>query len=157
MDLEEPTRSPHDSLARTAAAPGRLALHVAARTCIEEAARRRYPREACGLLIGRSNPDRVEVVEAREGSNLDLVRGHDRYVLDPLDHLAAQEHARARGLEVVGAWHSHPDAAAQPSETDRRGAWPNWSYVIVAVWTGEVTELRSWRLSDARFVEEVVE
>jgi len=157
MDLEVPARSPHDSVAVAASTRGRIALHGAVRACIEESARRRYPEEACGLLIGRSTPERVEVVEAREANNVEVVRGHDRYVLDPVDHLAAEEHARGNGLEVVGAWHSHPDCPAQPSETDRRGAWANWSYLIVGLRLGDVTELRSWRLSGDRFQEETLE
>ena len=36
------------------------------------------------------------------------------------------------GLTVLGFYHSHPDHPARPSETDRRHAWPYYSYVIVA-------------------------
>lgn len=119
-------------------------------------ARRRDPREACGLLIGRRAHGCVEVVEVREARNLAADRAEARFELDPLDHLAAEEHAAARGLEVVGVWHSHPDAPARPSEEDRAGAWSGWSHAIVGLTGGRVAELRAWRLLDGRFVEQVV-
>lgn len=135
----------------------RITLPRAPRACIEELSRRRHPREACGLLIGRRTGSRVEIVEVREARNRAESRAHDRYELDPVDHLAAEEHAASLGLKVVGVWHSHPDRPALPSETDRRGAHANWSYVIVAVTSDVVTELRSWRLVDGAFEEEIVE
>ena len=101
-------------------------------------------------------PGAPAVVErARSARNL-VASAHDRYELDPADHLAAEDEARALGLEVVGVWHSHPDRPALPSETDRRRAWPGWSYVIVAVASGKAAELRSWRLEGDRFAEEEV-
>lgn len=118
-----------------------------------------YPHEACGLLIGTRRPsdggsDTVDVSCAR---NLNRERPGDRYQLDPADHLAAEERARAAGLEVVGVWHSHPDHPAQPSETDLRAAWAGWSYLILSVTRQGVTHERSWRLRDEAFVEEAIE
>ena len=106
-------------------------------------AREAYPVEGCGLLIGRQGAA-VEVVRAVAARN---VRGEpDRYEVDPLDHLAAHRSARAEGLDVVGVWHSHPDSAPRPSETDRATAWEGWSYLIVAVGSEGAGEARSWRL-----------
>jgi proteasome lid subunit RPN8/RPN11 len=112
------------------------------------------PRESCGLLIGRRDGGRVDVVEVRAARNLNDARPNDRYELDPVDQLAAEEEARRLGLEVVGVWHSHPDHPALPSETDRAHAWSGWSYVIVSVAGGKAREVRSWRLVVDRFVEE---
>jgi proteasome lid subunit RPN8/RPN11 len=93
-------------------------------------------------------------VLVREARNLDTARARDRFDLDPADHLAAEELARAVGLEVVGVWHSHPDHPAVPSEADRAQAWRGWSYPIVSVTAGRARELRSWRLAGQGFVEE---
>jgi len=57
----------------------------------------------------------------------------------------------------VGIWHSHPDHPARPSETDRAAAWEGWSYLIASVTDAGLSELRSWRLSGERFLEEPVE
>jgi proteasome lid subunit RPN8/RPN11 len=119
-------------------------------------ARAGYPREACGLLVGRRiDPDTLveDLVEAR---NLNRERPGDRYELDPDAFEAADREARGRGLEIVGIWHTHPDHPAVPSTTDRERAWVGWSYLIAAVGPGGVTEVRSWRLHGDAFVEEVV-
>jgi len=116
----------------------------------------RYPHEACGLLLGRRHGETSEAVLALEARNLDTTRAHERFELDPADHLAGEERARTLGLEVIGIWHSHPDRPAQPSALDRAQAWAAWSYVIVAVVAGEVVELRAWRLAGEHFVEEQV-
>lgn len=136
--------------------PARPTLEFPARqrARIEVWACSRYPLEACGLLLGRSTGARVTVVDVRLARN--LVPARDRYELDPLDHLDAEEHAREHGLEVVGVWHSHPDHPAVPSESDRAGAWEGWSYAIVSVNADEVLALRSWRLAGAVFDEEEV-
>ena len=56
-------------------------------------------------------------------------------------------HAAERGTRsCVGFYHSHPDHPAEPSQYDLDHAWPNLSYVIVAVRGGEPEALRSWRL-----------
>jgi proteasome lid subunit RPN8/RPN11 len=118
-------------------------------------ARAGYPSEACGLLVGRRDAAGVEVERAVLARNRHVERAPERYELDPLDHLAAEEAALAEGLAVVGVWHSHPDHAARPSERDRAAAFEGWSYVIVAVDAAGASAVRSWRLDgERRFVEE---
>ena len=128
-----------------------------ARTQLEEMARAGYPLETCGLLLGLPGHDGSEVRRIAQARNIVQERAHDRYELDPLDFLHIDEHARAQGLQVVGVWHSHPDHAAQPSETDRAAAWEGWSYVIVSVTGDGTADVRCWRLESERFVEEPIE
>ncbi|MCY2959579.1 MAG: M67 family metallopeptidase [Planctomycetota bacterium] len=131
-----------------------LRLPATLRARLEDWSRVRYPREACGLLIGLRAEKHIEVVQVREARNRDLEHAALRYLLDPVDHLAAEEDAAANGFEVVGIWHSHPDHPACPSELDREQAWAGWSYVILAVEHGRTSDLRSWRLVGERFEEE---
>jgi len=112
-----------------------------------------YPREACGLLIGRPRSGGWSVVEVRRARNLEPERTDDRYVLDPAAFLAADRDARSEDLEVVGFWHSHPDSPAVPSETDRQAAWPGYAYVIVSVRRGRPREVRLWTFADDSFQE----
>ena len=134
-----------------------LPAHVAGQ--IDRWVQGAYPHEACGLLIGTRRPSDggSDAVDAVHAGNLNEERPKDRYQLDPADHFAAEEQARAAGLEVVGVWHSHPDHPAQPSETDRSAAWEGWSYLILSVTSEGVTESRSWRLREEAFIEEVIE
>jgi proteasome lid subunit RPN8/RPN11 len=113
-----------------------------------------YPHEACGVLLGRSRGEAVEVTGATRARNMNRERAHDRFELDPRDFLAADLAARAEGREIVGIWHSHPDHPAEPSETDRLAAWSGWSYLIVEVAARGAGAMRSWRLVGDRFVEE---
>lgn len=133
-----------------------LRLPPALRERIERLALSGYPQEVCGLLVGRCADGEVRVHEIAAARNAEPRRKADRYTLDPQDWLRADLRARARGEDIVGVWHSHPDAAAAPSAFDRACAWEGWSYLIVAV-TGEgAGELRSWRLHGGKLREETI-
>lgn len=106
-------------------------LEVPAHACIRELGAAAYPNEGCGVLIGRFAGQRVEVVDATSGTNLNTDRSRDRYLLDPADMVRADRDARARGLDVVGFWHSHPDHPARPSQFDTDHAWVDYVYMIV--------------------------
>jgi len=116
-----------------------------------------YPHEACGTLLGRREGDETRVVEARVARNINTARAHDRFEIDPVDYLAAEQAAAAAGIDLVGIWHTHPDHPACPSTTDRELAWGGWSYLIVSVDAAGVRALRSWRLNgEGRFEEELI-
>lgn len=116
-----------------------------------------YPFEGCGLLVGRAEGVERRVSRATRAHNINTERPHDRYELAPEDFLVAEKAAAEAGLELIGAWHSHPDQAASPSKTDLDLAWPEWSYVIVKVRHGQAVDLRSWRQEDGTFREEALQ
>lgn len=134
-----------------------IRLPEAMRRTLGAWAREGYPHEICGMLIGRKSGDHVEVADVVRARNLNAERSRDRYELDPLDMLKTDEQARSRGLEIVGVWHTHPDHAARPSETDRAQAWQAWIYLILSVQENGVKELRAWQLDGAGFLEEALE
>jgi proteasome lid subunit RPN8/RPN11 len=105
-----------------------------------------YPNECCGALIGRDG----QVSEAFALPNTTEEGPRRRFLVRPADYRAAESRASARGLELLGFYHSHPDHPAQPSQYDLDHAWPFFSYVIVSVREGQARELRSWRLRDDR-------
>jgi proteasome lid subunit RPN8/RPN11 len=110
---------------------------------IEAHARDTTPEECCGLLLG--TPERIDAsVRARNIAD-DRRR---RYCVDPQDHFSAIRRARTLGVEVVGAYHSHPVSSAVPSETDRAEAFESFVFLIVAR-----SETRAWRLSSGNFAE----
>src|SRR5262245_15426961 len=134
-----------------------LRLSADARARMEGWVRAGYPRETCGVLVGREAHGLRHVLCAVPGRNRDEERSRERYELDPGDLVAADMEARAQGLATLGIWHSHPDQPAEPSETDRVAAWEGWSYVILSVSTRGIEGLRCWRLLDGRFREEELE
>lgn len=76
----------------------------------------------------------------------------DRYHIAALDVFEAQRRARSFGEELVGVFHSHPDAPASPSSTDALEAWGGWVHLIVSCEAGEVTDMRCWQWDGGTFV-----
>ena len=113
-----------------------------------------YPNEACGALLGRDEGGDHEVVEFRGMRNTIEDRPRDRYALDPLEQLRVQKDAEARGLEIIGFAHSHPDHPPIPSRFDSENAWTFYSYVVASVQEGRFSEARSWRLGDGQHFKE---
>jgi len=113
-----------------------------------------YPNEACGALVGRVDGADREVAEFRAMRNVITDRPWDRYALDPLEQLRVQKDAEARGLEIIGFAHSHPDHPPVPSRFDAEHAWSFYSYVVASVQNGVLRDARSWRLDDASAFQE---
>lgn len=107
----------------------------------------RYPLEACGLLIGRMNPQGWEIDEAREVRNLNTEHAADRFILDPQGYQAVDKELAGSGREIVGIWHSHPDCPARPSPTDLTAAWEGFAYIIVSTCQGTAADTRCWTLN----------
>ncbi|HEX8498995.1 MAG TPA: M67 family metallopeptidase [Pyrinomonadaceae bacterium] len=131
---------------------------------IERHAEREYPRECCGLLVGRiADGGRTREVHATYPvANIfsEEAERHHRMAIEPFEYARAERLHAARGLGVVGNYHSHPDHPAVPSQYDLEhlAPWPTMSYVVVSVREGKAAELRSWELlaDRSRFEEEEV-
>ena len=121
-------------------------LNARAAATIRRHAAAAYPYECCGALIGRQQDGFVDVVEVTELENVTDEGPRRRFRVSAADYRQSEARARAMGAELVGFYHSHPDHPAQPSQYDLDHAWPNFSYVIVAVAGGDAGDLRSWRL-----------
>jgi proteasome lid subunit RPN8/RPN11 len=102
------------------------------------------PRECCGVLLGTAG----HVSLAVRAHN--LADSPSRFLLDPKDHIEARRTARARGLDVIGFYHSHPHSAPQPSPTDLAEAeYPGCVHLIVG-FVGGVPEVRIFRYANGR-------
>jgi len=150
---------------------------------IADHARRTYPDECVGLLLGTLSPPSADTAHELETSlsmqivavypvenrwegqitladSDDPTSRRDRFYLDPRDYLRADRAASQQGLDVVGCYHSHPDSPAVPSERDRVGAQgvgsgTQFVFLIQSVDAAAAAELRGWFLRDngARFAE----
>jgi len=145
-----------------------LRIQSAQHEAIKRHAESDYPAECCGILLGDAAEQSKAITEVVPITNLrlDPVRAQEvipladpsresernRFLIDPREQLRVEKDARARGVTVVGYYHSHPDHPACPSIYDRDHAWPWYSYVIVSVELGKARETRSWVLSDDRNV-----
>jgi len=128
----------------------RLALSSSALATIRDHGAAAYPHECCGALVGVARDGHTDVVEARPLDNVTDEGPRRRFRISAADYRAAERHATEAGAELVGFYHSHPDHPAVPSQYDLDHAWPNFSYVIVAVRGGEPEAVRSWRLRPDR-------
>jgi proteasome lid subunit RPN8/RPN11 len=110
-------------------------------------ARADAPRECCGLLIGADGRiDEAVPVENRAGDPL------RRYEIDPRAHIAAIKRCRGTASSVLGAYHSHPRSAPEPSPTDLAEAFGDFVYVILGPVTGtSAGEIRAYRLIGGNF------
>lgn len=80
-------------------------------------ARRKLPDESCGYLLGIGET----VEENYPMTNADHSPAHFSFL--PQEQFAAVRHARAKGLRVIGNWHSHPSSPSRPSQEDIRLAY----------------------------------
>jgi proteasome lid subunit RPN8/RPN11 len=103
------------------------------------------PNECCGLLIGTA-----EVVEDASRAR-NTKRSRTKFEIEPADHFAAVRRARSAGLQIIGAYHSHPHGPSGPSDTDRvRLTDPTMVQVIISLAHGTRT-VRAFRLVDRNF------
>ena len=122
-----------------------------------------YPHECCGVLLGICASDGLkDVVAVRSLNNAwdaevarvlaesDALTTTRRYWIDPAALLAVMREARTLGFDIIGIYHSHPNAPAVPSECDRRLAWSTYSYPILSVQHGQTQDVRSWQLDMAQ-------
>ena len=118
-----------------------MRLSAQALRAIRAEGERAYPNEGCGALLG---PAEGDVREAVPLPNVEKDRPRVRFTVRPQDYLAMEELADARGLKLLGFWHSHPDHPARPSETDRRFAWEGLLTLVLAVENRVPAALTAW-------------
>jgi proteasome lid subunit RPN8/RPN11 len=93
-----------------------------------------YPHECCGIMLGKTTDDGIQVKELVRAGNTRTDSAHNRYHIAPQELIKAQREGRKAGLDIVGFYHSHPDHPAQWSTTDFAEAhWFGCAYVITSV------------------------
>jgi proteasome lid subunit RPN8/RPN11 len=107
-------------------------------------AERTYPNECCGAMLGRTNGERKIVTETVAIENSYAGEQNARYELRPEDLLGADKSARARGLDLIGIFHSHPNCEAYFSETDLKNSCPWYSFVVLSVLNGKFDHAASF-------------
>ena len=107
-----------------------------------------YPNECVGAMIGSTvNGEKVVETSLRlENSAEGSQRAY--YELRPEHLMTADRAARDQGKELIGIYHSHPDADAYFSKTDLKNSCPWYSFVVLSVKQGRFDYANSW-LPDA--------
>lgn len=107
-------------------------------------AERTYPNECCGAMLGHIQGEKKVVTEAVPLENAYAGEQGARYEVRPEDIRDADSAARARGLDLIGIFHSHPDADAYFSETDVKNSCPWYSFVVLSVNRGKFDHANSF-------------
>jgi proteasome lid subunit RPN8/RPN11 len=137
---------------------------------IDAQARAEYPAECCGVILvrGSSREERrllrcrniQDELHARDPGRFPRTARTAYYIAH--EDLLEIGRLEAQGFDVRVIYHSHVDADAYFSETDRRNAmvdgspaYPGATYVVVSVCGGTVVDVRAhrWSAAQGAFVE----
>lgn len=103
-----------------------------------------YPSECVGAMLGKSDSGDKSVSLAMPLENSAEGSQAAFYELSNDSLLAADKAARQMGLDMIGLYHSHPDADAYFSETDLKNSCPWYSFVVLSVKNGSYDHSNSW-------------
>ena len=134
--------------------PAEVVLHEVLREALIEHARREYPNEACGIVVGDRNaadggvPLRFAPTRNEAASPL-------RYRIDAADLLRLTLETDDADEAFWAIFHSHVRSPAVPSPTDIHGAqYPDALYLLVSLAESEADpvsgdlSVRAWRIVD---------
>ena len=107
-----------------------------------------FPRECCGLLLGKFGENVIEVKEVVEADN--VLGSPVAFEADAELVFKTIKRAEKSGLELVGIYHSHPNIAAYVSARDSEmmKLWPGVAWLIVSAAKERVVERRAYILRD---------
>jgi proteasome lid subunit RPN8/RPN11 len=109
-----------------------------------EHARKTYPNECCGAMLGSLDDSGKRVKIALRLDNVSQGSQRERYELRPEDLLHADREARRHQMDLIGIYHSHPDCGAYFSKTDLQNSCPWYSFVVLSIQKGEFDHANSW-------------
>ncbi len=115
-------------------------------TQIEQVAEKAYPNECCGILFKKAEGDlnKVEAFEALDNTATQSSK-ESYYIINPIELFSYEQDYQKQGYEILGFFHSHPDASAILSAEDKAQMVPELFYLIIEVRQGKVTSQSAWR------------
>lgn len=106
------------------------------------------PLECCGLLAGRDGVI-SEIFPAKNA-----LASKTAYEIAPAELFEIFRTFRARQLDLLGIYHSHPHSENSPSPTDIAGAnYPDTPYFIISLAPCAQNPVRAFQISDSRVTE----
>lgn len=102
-----------------------------------------YPNEACGVLIGNNSTNVIESVVELEN----ILDSTYKFEIDSFKYLKVEKWATEHGKDIVGFFHSHPNALAVPSSQDVQFMIPKLSYFISSVDETGLRQIKAYRKS----------
>ncbi|MCK4849751.1 MAG: M67 family metallopeptidase [Phycisphaerae bacterium] len=115
-------------------------------------ARAEAPLEACGILAGTDN----RVQRLYKMTNTDQSSEH--FMMAAEEQFAVMKDMRAKGLEILAIYHSHPNSPARPSKEDIRLAFTDGVlYVVLSLQEPSEPRVRAFNIDDGVISESKLE
>ncbi|MFQ6129500.1 MAG: Mov34/MPN/PAD-1 family protein [Candidatus Hadarchaeaceae archaeon] len=116
-----------------------------------------FPRECCGLLLGKFGKNVIEVKAVVETEN--VLGSSVAFEVDAELVFKTIKRAEKSGLELVGIYHSHPNIAAYVSARDSEimKLWPGVAWLIVSVVKDHIPERKAYVLKNGKIQELEIE
>jgi len=83
-----------------------------------------YPAECCGFILGQTGEEQADGHYYIACQNTRQEHREQRFLIDPQIYQDVEDRANQEGRAIISIVHSHPDHPDEPSEFDRRHAWP---------------------------------
>ena len=96
-----------------------IILNQTQKDLLQEHATKYASSESCAMLLGIQNEQQWNVKEVFLTRNADT-NSEETFTISPEDLLYGYKLAEEKNMELVGIFHSHPNSAATPSNTDRK-------------------------------------
>lgn len=128
---------------------GRAVVSGPVRDALRAHATRAFPHEACGLLIGRVEPEGVLITRSVPCQNqAPEEERHHRFSIDPRAVINVRRTLRGTAESIVGFYHSHTDGRAVPSavDLDHIRLWPETVWLILPEGGAVEAPPRAWWL-----------
>lgn len=104
-----------------------------------------YPKECCGIMLGKRFGEQrftYRIIPTR--NILDESQNTKHFMMDSLEIVKAELLAEKENLEIVGFYHSHPDQEAIASKEDMLYMIAGYSYPIISVKNGTSVSVNSY-------------
>lgn len=102
-----------------------------------------FPEECTGVLLGQAGKETRTATELFPLKNSARHR-RTEFAVSDINLLEVEKKASAKGLDVLGFYHSHVNFEAVASEKDKSFAVPGLSYPIVQVLKGKAVAIKSY-------------
>jgi proteasome lid subunit RPN8/RPN11 len=119
-------------------------------------ATRAYPEECCGILVGQRTAEAADATSAvvvsrdiRCANTAQELDRRRRFEIDPRALIDTIRELRDGEEQIVGFYHSHPDADAELSSTDLTfvSLWPETVWLVLSVGQDGPRGERAWWLT----------
>lgn len=129
-----------------------IVLPDALRHALIAAAQAAHPHECCGLLVGRTTAGGAAVISRIAPSrNVTREAPASSFEIDPQLHFALLRALRGSDEAIIGHYHSHPRATAEPSARDLSLVYePELVWLIIGLGCADRPEIRAWRYDRGR-------